>query len=394
MSVSPFEAALNQICDEKGLPKDIVIAAIEAALAAAYRKDYGNPRQIVRAKLNYEDITKTEMFQVYEIVKKDEIVDEFRQMELKEAKKIQKSLKIGEELTIKLPHQDNFGRIAAQTAKQVIIQRLGEAERDMLYQEFKDKEGRLINATVQQIEGQAVVVNLGKINGVMPPVDQIPHEKYFVGQRIKVFVSGVEKSSHGPRIIVSRSKPELIKGLFELEVPEIAQGTVSIEGITREAGLRTKMAVIAHQNGLDPIGSCVGQRGIRIQAVLAEIGDEKIDIILFDDNIQIYLANALSPAKVEKIKLNKETKSATVYVKDDQLSLAIGKSGQNVRLASQLTSWKIDIEKVSDTKQDQKDEKANQENKNEPDIVNNNVDETENIEKKKNKKTKTKKNKK
>ncbi|MCL5794828.1 MAG: transcription termination factor NusA [Patescibacteria group bacterium] len=245
-----------------------------------------------------------------------------------------------------MPQHAEFGRIAAQTAKQVIIQRLQEAEREMIFNEFKEKEGKLINGVIQQIEGNAVIVNLGKINGLLLPNDQIPNEKYFVGQRLKIYVVGVEESARGPRVIVSRSRSEFIKCLFELEVPEITTGSVTIEGIAREAGNRTKMSVLSHQEGLDPVGSCVGQRGIRVQAVLAEIGDEKIDIILFDTNPEKYISQALSPAKVEKIKLNKKEKKATVYVKDDQLSLAIGKNGQNVRLASKLTGWSIDIEKI------------------------------------------------
>lgn len=364
MAISPFAAAINQVCDEKGLDRDVVIKTIEAALAAAYRRDYGTPRQIIRAKLNEEDLSKTEMFQVYNVIaNSEEIEDEASQMKLADAKKIDKKIKAGEELQIKLPHHDNFGRIAAQTAKQVIIQRLQEAERDMLYDEFKDKEGELMNGVIQQIEGSDIIVNLGKINAIMPHNEQIPGENYFTGQRLRIYVVGVEESARGPKILVSRSNPGLITGLFAMEVPEIPAKTVEIKGISREAGSRSKMSVIANQEGLDPVGSCVGQRGIRVQAVLAEIGNEKIDIILWDKDIEKYIANALSPAKVDKIKISKKDKKAVVYVPEDQLSLAIGKNGQNVRLASKLTGWSIDIEKTPEkkTKKAKKDKEAESE---------------------------------
>lgn len=345
MAISPFDAALNQVCDEKGLSKEVVISTVEAALAAAYRKEYGETGEVVKAKLNTDDLTKSKMYQVFEVVKNGELEKPERQIELKEAKKTKKKIKVGEEMETELPAHSDFGRIAAQTAKQVIIQRLQEAERDMLFAEFKDKEQKLANGVIQQIEDRNVIVSLGRINAVLLPNEQIPGEKYFTGQRLKVYVASVEESARGPRVIVSRSRAELIKELFELEVPEIASKTVTIEGITREAGNRTKMAVEAHQEGLDPVGSCVGQRGIRVQAVLAEIGEEKIDIILYDKNTEKYIANALSPAKIAKIKLFKKDKKATVYVNEDQLSLAIGRNGQNVRLASKLTGWGIDIEK-------------------------------------------------
>ena len=367
MAISPFIATINQVCDEKGLDRDTVVKIIESALAAAYRKDYGKPKQVIRAKLNEEDLTKTDMFQVFVVVKNtpeegDEEFDENNQIKLTDAKKIKKGIKVDDEIEIPLPHKENFGRIAAQTAKQVIIQRLQEAERSILYTEFKEKENHLINGTVQQVEGNDIIVNLGKINAIMPQKEQIPGENYYVGQRIKIYVSGVEESSRGPRVIVSRSNPKLISELFAMEVPEINTGTVAIKDIAREAGSRTKISVLATQEGLDPVGSCVGQRGIRVQAVLAEVGDEKIDIILWDDSTEKYIANALSPAKVDKIKLDKKNKKATVYVPGDQLSLAIGKNGQNVRLASKLTGWSIDIEKTAEKKKAKSDDKTELEN--------------------------------
>lgn len=357
MSLSPFMQALNQLCEEKGLPREIVVSTVEAALAAAYRKDYGTPHMIVRAELNENDLGKTKMFQIFKVTNEEDFQDEENQILLKDAKKIQKDIDIDGEIIKPLPEHEDFGRIAAQTAKQVIIQRIQEAERKIMFEEFKNKQNQLLNGNVQQIDGRNVIINLGKTNAIMMPADQIPNEKYYIGQRLKVFVLGVEETNKGPRITVSRSTPEMIKELFAMEVPEINSETVTIDGIAREAGSRTKIAVSAHQEGLDPVGSCVGQRGIRVQAVLAEIGEEKIDIILYDKDAQKYIINALSPAKIEHIKLDKKQNQAKVYVADDQLSLAIGKGGQNVRLASKLTSWSIDIEKstpaiqkISDTK--------------------------------------------
>lgn len=360
MAKSEFMIALEQLAEERSLPIEKVVEAVEFALAAAYRKEYGKPRQIVRAKLNEEDITKTQMFQVFNVVPNQEdmepvseaelaegeeapVFEPENQIEIDEAKKQDSKLEIGSELVIPLPHREEFGRIAAQTAKQVIIQRLAEAEREMISEEFKNREGEVLPGTIQQIEGRDVVVNVGKAHAIMTKPEQIPFEQYYVGQRIKVLVKGVEETNRGPKVIVSRSNPDFIRGLFTHEVPEIQAGTVTIESIAREAGSRTKIAVAAHQEGLDPVGSCVGQRGIRVQAVLSEIGNEKIDIILWDQDPKKLIANALSPAKVESIEINEEEKRATISVPDDQVSLAIGRDGQNVRLASKLTGWEIDI---------------------------------------------------
>lgn len=348
MAISPFEAAINQICDEKKLSREKVIETIEQALAAAYRKEYGEAKQIVKAEINLEDLTKTKMFRVFHVVEDEEFEEEANQITLKDAKKKDKKLKIGDEYVTPLPQKSDFGRIAAQTAKQVIIQRLQEAERDILLNEYKDKENTIINAVVQQISPRDVIVNLGRANAILPRTEQIPGERYHIGQRIKIFVVSVEESTKEPRILVSRSRPELVEKLFEMEVPEISAGTVTIDDIAREPGSRTKLSVSAHQEGLDPVGSCVGQRGIRIQSVLTEMGNEKIDIILHDENPEQYIINALSPAKIEKVTVNKKKKEAKVNVQDDQLSLAIGKSGQNVRLASKLTGYKIDIIKKDD----------------------------------------------
>lgn len=350
MAISPFMAAINQICDEKGISADSVIETIEAALAAAYRKDYGQPGQVVKAKLDPET-GEAKFWQEFLVVEKEEEIEEPEaQKTLVEAKKIDKKAKVGEVVTIDLPTHSDFGRIAAQTAKQVITQRLRETERDMLYAEFKDKENALINGVIQQIENGNVIVDLGKINGIMLPFDQVKNEKYYSGQRLKVYVKAVEESARGPRILVSRTEPGLVLGLFENEVPEIAAGTVEIKGIAREAGSRSKVSVATDQEGLDPVGSCVGQRGSRIQAILAELGEEKIDIILWNKDEKQYIINALSPAKVDKVVLNKKEQRAKVKVPEDQFSLAIGTGGQNVRLASKLTGWSLDFEKIEGEK--------------------------------------------
>lgn len=345
MATSPFIAAINQLADEKGLNTEVILETVEAALAAAYRKDYGNPHQVIRAELDPETM-ETRMFQVFSVVEDELLEEPESQKTIAEARKIRKDAELGEEVEIELPVHTEFGRIAAQTAKQVIIQRIREAEREMLYTEFKNKEGQLLNGTVQQVEGDIVIINLGRINALLLPTGQIPNERYYIGQRLKVYVQGVEETAKGPKVIVSRTDPGLIANLFTLEVPEMSTGAVEIKAIAREAGARTKMAVASNQEGLDPVGSCVGQRGTRVQAVLAEIGDEKIDIILWDDDPKRFIANALSPAKIESIELIEETRKAKVIVPEDQLSLAIGRGGQNVRLASKLSGWSIDIEKV------------------------------------------------
>ncbi len=345
MATSPFIAAINQLADEKGLEVDIILETVEAALAAAYRKDYGNPHQVIRAELSPESM-EMKVYQVFTVVEDELLEEPESQKTLAEARKIRKEAELGEEVEIELPVHTDFGRIAAQTAKQVIIQRIREAEREMLYTEFKNKEGQLLNGNVQQVEGDIVIINLGRINALLLPTGQIPQERYYVGQRLKVFVQGVEETAKGPKVIVSRTDPGLISALFALEVPEITSGAVEIKTISREAGARTKMAVASNQEGLDPVGSCVGQRGTRVQAVLAEIGDEKIDIILWDEDPIKFIANALSPAKIEEIELDETTKKAKVIVNEDQLSLAIGRGGQNVRLASKLSGWSIDIAKL------------------------------------------------
>jgi N utilization substance protein A len=289
------------------------------------------------------------MFRVYEVLGPDEEIKEHEhELTLEEAKEIDKNAEIGKEVVVPLPHEEEFGRIAAQTAKQVIIQRIREAERDLLFSEFKDKENQVVNATVQQVDGRNIIVSLGKVNGIIYPSDQINGERYYVGQRVKVYVKEVSQSVKGPQIIVSRSDENLITGLFETEVPEIAAGTVEIKSVAREAGSRTKIAVIATEEKIDPVGSCVGQRGTRVQAVLDEIGMEKIDIVLWDEDVEQFIMNALSPAKTKQITISSKDNKATVYVDKENLSLAIGKNGQNVRLSSKLTGWGIDIKLIEE----------------------------------------------
>jgi len=346
--INPFMAAIEDICEEKGLDKNIIIETVEAALAAAYRKDYGKPKQVIRAKLNPED-GKAEMYRVYEIMPEgEEIKEHEHELTLEEAKEMDKDAEIGGEVVVPLEHHEEFGRIAAQTAKQVIIQRIREAERTMMFDEFKDKEHKVVNASVSQVDGRNVMITLGKVNGILYPSEQVSSERYYVGQRFKVYVKEVSQSVKGPQIIVSRNDEGLIYGLFEMEVPEIAAGTVEIKSIAREAGSRTKIAVVATEEKIDPVGSCVGQRGTRVQAVLEEIGIEKIDIVLWDEDVERFIMNALSPAKTRQIAISSKENKAIVYVDQDNLSLAIGKNGQNVRLASKLTGWGIDIKPVED----------------------------------------------
>ena len=342
-STNPFMSAIDELCEEKNLDKNVIIETVEAALAAAYRKDYGKPKQIIRAKM--DPVTgHADMFRVYEVVdSEEEIKEKEQELTLDQARKLKKNAEVGDEIMIPLESKEEFGRIAAQTAKQVIIQRIREAERNLLFSEFKDREGQIVNATVQQLEGRNVIVSLGKANGIIYPTDQVKEERYYIGQRLKVYVKEVAETARGPQIVVSRSDKELIRGLFAIEVPEINAGTVEIKSIAREAGSRTKMAVIAHEDKIDPVGSCVGQRGTRVQAVLGEIGDEKIDIVLWDEDVEQFIMNALSPAKTKRIVISSKENRATVYVNKESLSLAIGKGGQNVRLASKLTGWGIDV---------------------------------------------------
>lgn len=339
-----FITSVEQICEEKNIPKEMVLGAIEAAIIAAYKKDFGDKEQEVRVELDPNTGDPT-IFVTKQVV--ESVEDPMIEMSLSEAKKIDKNAKL--EDLIEVEQQDKeFGRIAAQTAKQVIVHRIREAEREVVFSEYSDKEGTIINANVQRFENGNAYIDLGKTTGVMFPNDQIPSEKYYPGQRIKVLIVRVEQTSRGPQIVVSRTHPDMIRRLFEMEVPEIANGTVEIVAVAREAGSRTKIAVKSNTEGVDPVGTFVGGRGTRVQAVMGELGEEKIDIIAFSDNPSEFITNALSPTKVLSVKIDSENKKALVKVPEDQLSLAIGKSGQNVRLAAKLTGWSVDIDGADD----------------------------------------------
>lgn len=348
-----LEQALRQIEDEKGISRAEILGMIEASLAAAFRKDYGTKDQNVQTEFDPENLS-VKVYDVKEVVEdenaenlddEENSFDPQKQIILSEAKKIKKSYKIGDVIKTDITPKTgtNFGRIAAQTAKQVIIQKLREAERNLQFSDFKAKERTLQNGVIQRIEGDTILVDLGKVAGVLFPSEQIRGERYVINQRIKVLILHVEPATKGPKITLSRCHPDMVRKLFEMEVPEIFNGTVEIKSVAREAGSRSKIAVIANQDGIDPIGACVGQKGSRVQTVMAELGGEKIDIVQYSDDPVKFIANALSPAKILSVQLNEENKEAKVEVLEDQLSLAIGKAGQNVRLAARLTGWKIDI---------------------------------------------------
>lgn len=367
--------AIKHICEEKNLPLDAVIGAIEAALAAAYRKDFGDKNQNIKVVFN-ADNAQTVVFDVKTVVEDVDLEEQEKELELlrerreagedidedeevkrfnprseimlTEARLINSDYKIGDVIETKLEVPAEYGRMAAQTAKQVIIQRLREAERDHVFNEYQDKEGTLVLGTVTRREGRRYLVDLGQATAILPPEEQIPREGYNTGTRLNFYVVKVHMTNKGPEIILSRTHPDIVKELFAMEVPEIAAGSVEIKGIAREAGSRSKVAVYTDDESIDPIGSCVGQKGSRIQTIISELGGEKIDIIQWEEDAKKYIINALSPAKVNKIEVDEETRNATVTVNEDQLSLAIGKSGQNVRLAARLVGWKIDINPNAD----------------------------------------------
>lgn len=341
-----FVSAIEQIAEEKGISQDIIFETIEAALAAAYKKDYGERDQIVRVEV--DRTTGSPKVFVTKIV--SESVDNPNlQISLEDAKKIKKTAKLEDEVELQDDNRD-FGRVAAQTAKQVLLQRIREAEREVVFNEFTDKEDTIMNGSVQRVENGNVYVDLGRGTGVMFPADQMHNERYYTGQRIKVYVVRVEQTVRGPQIIVSRSHPNMLKKLFEMEVPEIDAGSVEIAAIAREAGNRSKIAVKSNTDGVDAVGTFVGGRGTRVQAVMADLADEKIDIIPFSEDAKTFIASALSPTEVISVKLNEDDKQAVVKVPEDQLSLAIGKQGQNVRLAAKLTGWNVDIDGADESK--------------------------------------------
>jgi N utilization substance protein A len=339
---SDFLIAITQLAAEKNLPREDVFAAVEAALASAYKKD-NVPGATVSVKINQE----TGMMRVFShrnIVEDVENPEE--EVTLREARKIQPDAQLGETLATEIEIRTP-GRIQAQTAKQVVLQRLREAEREVVYNEYSGKEGDIISGVVQRMEGRNVILDLGKTEALLPASEQVRVEHYRAGQRLKVLLLRVEKAVKGPQVIVSRANRDLIRRLFELEVPEIHRGTVEIKSIAREPGFRSKVAVWSRQDGIDPVGACVGLRGIRIQNVVNELGGERIDVVQWDPDPNRFVAHALSPARVVSVETDEETNTATVEVPDQQLSLAIGKEGQNARLAAKLTGWRIDIKSES-----------------------------------------------
>jgi transcription termination/antitermination protein NusA len=344
---SQFIAAINQLCDEKGIPKDKVLETIKAAIRAAYRKDYGTREQRIEVEMDNKSENAI-VFLVKEVVKKVE--DHDLQIDVKEAKKYKKDAKVGDEIKIDVTPLE-YGRIAAQSAKQVIIQRIQEAEREIMYEMFKDRENELINAMVQRVEGQNVYVNLdNKITTILTKDEQIPRERYYNGQRIKLYLDKVIKTTKGPQLLISRTHASLVKKLMELEIPEIKGGMVEVKGISREPGVRSKVAVFSSDPKIDPIGSCVGQKGVRVTNVMEELNGERIDIIQWSENTEEFIKAALAPAKVAQIALQEDERRAKIYVQPDQRPLAIGKEGQNVRLASKLTGFELDILDIGELK--------------------------------------------
>lgn len=388
LDTKEFLSAIKQIADEKGIPLEKIIETIQLAIAAAYKREYGEKSQIIRAKLNPEngDIKVTQIKYVVEGVDEEGYLTgplpqrleedrEFGRRErssfaeatedkegegegeelkmkyspekhilLSETQAVDPKLKVGDELITSLETKTDFGRIAAQTAKQVIIQKLREVEREVIFEEFKKKEGEVISGIVQRREGPMVFVDLGKTNGLLTPAEQLFTDNYRISQRFRFFILKVEETHRGPVVLLSRTHPRLVYKLFEFEVPEIETGSVEIKSIAREAGSRSKIAVFSKENGVDPIGSLVGQKGVRVQTVINELSGEKIDIIEWSPNPVEFVSNALSPAKVSAVKILDEYRQhALAEVKEDQFSLAIGKKGQNVRLAAKLTGWKIDV---------------------------------------------------
>ncbi|MHB1317287.1 MAG: transcription termination factor NusA [Anaerolineae bacterium] len=337
---SEFEIAITQLAADRNLEPGVILEAIEMALVSAYKRNFGSS-QNVSVTLD----SRTGQAQVF--VKKlvvDQVEDESNEMTLDEARLVVATAKVGDYVDVEVKPR-NFGRIAAQTAKQVITQRIREAERDSVFAEFAEREGELVNGTIRNVDARSgnVVVSLGKAEAILPRSEQIPREHYRFSQRIRVYIVSVERSARGPQITVSRTHPDLLKRLLELEVPEIYSGSVEVKSIAREPGFRSKVAVAALQPGVDPVGSCVGMRGVRIQNIVNELVGEKIDVVEWAKDERVFIANALSPAKVVEVFLNSGEKSARVVVPDRALSLAIGKEGQNARLAARLTGWRIDI---------------------------------------------------
>ncbi len=364
LDLKTFKSALEQLEEERKIPKEKILDAIEQAMAAAYKKDYGKKGQIIRAKFDL-DTGKTDFYKVKIVV--DETIAKVDEEEsdeeysvkddgdervrfnsehhimLEDAKKIKKDVELNDEVVFLLEPKDDYGRIAAQTAKQVIIQKIREAERTSIIDEYGTKEGEIISGVVQKIERGNVYIDFNRATGILPAEEQIPGEYFSRGQRIRAYLYSVEDTPRGINLRLSRTHPKFIEKLFTMEAPEIQNGIVEIKSIAREAGARSKIAVFSKDDHIDPVGSCVGQKGTRVNTITQELGGEKIDIIPWSEDPKQFVSNSLSPAKVISIELNEEEHKAIVEVSDDQLSLAIGKGGQNVRLAAKLTGWRIDI---------------------------------------------------
>ena len=340
---SEFMLAITQLAAEKNLPREIVLEVVEAALVSAFRKNSFAANQEISVKLN-PDTGEVTVFAEKTVVEK--VTDPRCELSLDEAKKINQHAQLDENLMVEATPQ-NAGRIAAQTAKQVVLQRLREAERELVFEEFSDRESEIVTGIVQRIEPRQITLDLGRTEGVLPASEQVRTEHYRVGQRLKVYLVEVRRTGRGPQVLVSRTHRNLLHRLLELEVPEIHSGVVELKSIAREAGHRSKIAVAARQQGIDPIGSCVGLRGIRIQNIVNELNGERIDIVEWHPDPATFIANALSPAPVDSVSVNSKEKVATVVVPDRQLSLAIGREGQNARLAARLTGWRIDIKSAS-----------------------------------------------
>lgn len=383
--MSEISNAIRQLCEDKGLSFEVVLESLETALGAAYRKDFGSRNQNIKVQYNPEtgaslvydvkivvedmpDEVDSEKLKVESIEQKkdkdnkedknDKVKDikvvlkdeeeerKFNpkaEIQLSDAKLLKEDAEIGDEIKIDLEPPSDYGRMAAQTAKQVIIQKIREAERNMIIKEFKDKEGEVLSGIIQRREGRIVLIDLGKAVGILPRDEQIYNENYKPGGRIKVYVKEVKEGSRGPEIVLSRISEEILKKVFYTEIPEIANGLIELKNVAREAGSRSKVSVVATAENIDPIGSCVGQRGARIQTIISELGGEKVDIIEYDEDPVKFIANALSPAKIINVSLNEKDRKAKIMVAEDQQSLAIGKGGQNVRLAARLTGWSIDV---------------------------------------------------
>jgi len=340
---SEFMLAITQLSAEKNLPKETVLAAVESALASAYRKEDFAPTQNISVKID-PATGAVKVWAEKAIVEKPS--ETRTEISLAEATKINPEAQLGEVVMVEATPR-NAGRIAAQTAKQVILQRLHEAEHSAIFEEYSSKEGDIVTGLVQRIEPRQIYIDLGRTEAILPAVEQLRTERYRVGQRLKLYLLEVAQTGRGPQVVVSRSHPDLLRRLFELEVPEVLNGVVEVKSIAREAGHRSKIAVAATSEGIDPVGCCVGLRGIRIQNIMRELNGEKLDVVTWSSSPQTFIANALSPAQVISVTLDKKGGIATVVVPDKQLSLAIGKEGQNARLAAKLTGWRIDIKSAS-----------------------------------------------